>query len=119
MIRLSSYYGSRLRKGLIDPACPMTVLRESPTTLSVDAGNGLGHPVSVKTMQQVITKAEFSGLGVRAESYFPGAENLRGTIDLTERGGAVHIDARAASLFLPAVFPGASRTSSEACLAVE
>ena len=52
-------------------------------------------------------KAEFSGLGVRAESYFPGAENLRGTIDLTERGGAVHVDARAASLFLPAVFPEA------------
>lgn len=73
MIRLSSYYGSRLRKGLIDPACPMTILRESPTTLSVDAGNGLGHPVSVKTMQQVITKAELSGLAmatVRNSNHF-------------------------------------------------
>jgi LDH2 family malate/lactate/ureidoglycolate dehydrogenase len=73
MIRLSSYYGSRLRKGLIDPLSPMKVIKETLTTLSVDAGNGLGHPVSVKTMQMCIAKARESGVAlatVRNSNHF-------------------------------------------------
>ncbi|MFV0370549.1 MAG: YhdP family protein [Azonexus sp.] len=58
-----------------------------------------------ETLARYGLKARFSGLGVRAESYFPGAQNLGGNIDLNENGGQVHIDAKAASLFLPAVFP--------------
>jgi LDH2 family malate/lactate/ureidoglycolate dehydrogenase len=68
LIRLSSYYGSRLRKGLINPLCPMQVVKETLTTLSVDGGNGLGHPVSVKTMRLCIEKAKASGVGLATVS---------------------------------------------------
>ena len=64
IIRLSSYYGSRLQQGLIDPLCPMEILKETATTLSVDGKNGLGHPVSVKTMRLCIEKAQQSGLAM-------------------------------------------------------
>ena len=64
LIRLNSYYGSRLRKGLIDPLSPLSILKETATTLAVDAGNGLGHPVSVKTMRMCIAKARTSGVAM-------------------------------------------------------
>jgi len=64
MIRLNSYYGSRLRKGQIDPLSPMTVLKETPTTLSIDGKNGLGHPISYKAMQRCIEKAETIGIAM-------------------------------------------------------
>ena len=62
MIRLNSYYGSRLRKGLINPLSPITVIKETPTTLAIDGNNGLGHPLGVKTMQSCIEKASNTGL---------------------------------------------------------
>ena len=68
MIRLNSYYGSRLRKGLINPLSPMTILKETPTTLAVDGNNGLGHPLGVKTMRQCIEKAKASGLAMATVS---------------------------------------------------
>lgn len=62
MIRLNSYYGSRLRKGLINALSPMTIIKETPTTLAIDGNNGLGHPLGVKTMQRCIDKASTIGL---------------------------------------------------------
>jgi len=73
LIRLSSYYGSRLRKGLINPLSPLTVLKETGTTLALDAGNGLGHPVSVKAMRLCIEKARANGVAlatVRNSNHF-------------------------------------------------
>jgi len=64
IIRLSSYYGSRLQKGLIDPLSPMRVTKETATSISVDGGNGLGHPVSVKTMKLVLEKARLAGMAM-------------------------------------------------------
>lgn len=49
--------------------------------------------------------AGFSGLGVSALSYFPGAGGLAGNIDLSEKGGRLQIDSTKSSLSLPAVFP--------------
>lgn len=49
--------------------------------------------------------AGFSGLGVLARDYFPGATGLAGSIDLNEQGGNLKIDAAKSSLSLPAVFP--------------
>lgn len=49
--------------------------------------------------------AGFSELGVRAQSYFPGAGGLAGRIDLSEKGGHLEIDSAQSSLSLPAVFP--------------
>jgi uncharacterized protein (TIGR02099 family) len=49
--------------------------------------------------------AGFSGLGVSARSYFPGADGLAGSIDLSEKGGRLQIDSAKSALALPAVFP--------------
>jgi LDH2 family malate/lactate/ureidoglycolate dehydrogenase len=59
--RLESYYVSRLRKDLMAPRPTVTTLRETPSSLVLDAGNGLGHPVSKHAMEQVIEKAKASG----------------------------------------------------------
>ncbi|GAC1542472.1 MAG: Ldh family oxidoreductase [Candidatus Velthaea sp.] len=40
--------------------------RETPTTMSIDAGNGLGHPVSKRAMQHAIDKARRRDIGIVA-----------------------------------------------------
>ncbi len=64
VIRLKSYYGSRLAKGLIDPHAPLSVVKETQTTLALDANNGLGHPAGVKTMRLCIEKAALNGVSL-------------------------------------------------------
>jgi LDH2 family malate/lactate/ureidoglycolate dehydrogenase len=59
--RLESYYVSRLRGGQIQKSPVVTTVRETDTTLLVDAGNGLGHPVAKRTMDAVISKAKTHG----------------------------------------------------------
>jgi LDH2 family malate/lactate/ureidoglycolate dehydrogenase len=61
LIRLHSYYGSRLEKGLINPNAQLTLVNETAATLALDAGNGLGHPAGVKSMRMCIEKARASG----------------------------------------------------------
>ncbi len=64
IIRLNTYYGSRLRKGLIDPDASITVLSETLTSLALDAGNGLGQVVSKYAMERCIDKARQSGVAM-------------------------------------------------------
>ncbi len=64
IIRLDTYYGSRLRKGLVNPLSPVTVVRESATTLALDAGSGLGQVVSHYAMNRCIEKARQSDVGM-------------------------------------------------------
>lgn len=64
LIRLHSYYGSRLSKGQIDPHAPLTLVRETSSTLALDASNGLGHPAGVKAMRMCIDKARQSGVAL-------------------------------------------------------
>lgn len=64
IIRLDTYYGSRLRAGLIDPLTPLTVLRETPTTLALDAKTGLGQVAGYQAMQRCIEKASQVGLSM-------------------------------------------------------
>lgn len=64
IIRLDTYYGNRLRRGLIDPHTPITVLNETAATLSLDAGNGLGHVAGKRAMQRCIEKANQSGVAM-------------------------------------------------------
>jgi L-2-hydroxycarboxylate dehydrogenase (NAD+) len=64
IIRLNTYYGSRLKAGLVDPLTPFKVLQETPTTLAIDGGNGLGQVVSYHAMQRCIEKASASGLSM-------------------------------------------------------
>lgn len=64
IIRLDTYYGSRLRKGLVDPLSPVTVMRESATTLALDGGSGIGQVVSHYAMTRCIEKARQSDLAM-------------------------------------------------------
>jgi LDH2 family malate/lactate/ureidoglycolate dehydrogenase len=61
LIRISTYYGSRLRKGLIDPTPQIKVLAETPATLRLDGGAGLGQVVSHLAMTRCIAKAKEVG----------------------------------------------------------
>ncbi|HWR66647.1 MAG TPA: Ldh family oxidoreductase [Bellilinea sp.] len=62
IIRLHSYYGSRILKGLIDPTSPFTTVRETTSTVLMDGGNGLGMVVSYQAMLTAIEKARQSGV---------------------------------------------------------
>jgi len=59
--RLESYYISRIRQGLLAPSPHVVTEREGATSLVIDAGNGLGHPTSYRTMERVIAKAKAQG----------------------------------------------------------
>ena len=56
-------------------------------------------------LQRYALKAGFSGLGLEAGGYFPGASGLSGKVDLNEKSGDLTLDSATSSLSLPAVFP--------------
>jgi LDH2 family malate/lactate/ureidoglycolate dehydrogenase len=60
--RLRWFYIDRIRNGRIVAKPDYTIVRESATSLLLDAGNGLGHPASHRAMQLTIDKARQSGL---------------------------------------------------------
>ncbi|MEI6694693.1 MAG: Ldh family oxidoreductase [Bacteroidota bacterium] len=62
LLRLGSYYGSRISKNYIDPTTPYKIISETPITALIDGGNGCGQVVSFKAMQMAIEKAKLSGL---------------------------------------------------------
>ena len=64
--RLESYYVSRLRAGQMNARPTVTIARETPTSIVMDAGNGLGHPAGKRTMERVIAKAQASGMAFGA-----------------------------------------------------
>lgn len=61
VIRLQSYYGTRLRRGLIDPQARLAVIHETSATLALDGGNGLGQPIAHRAMTRCIEKANSAG----------------------------------------------------------
>ncbi len=64
IIRLHSYYGDGLRRRQIDPLSPIKVLKESPATLALDGGNGLGQVVAYRAMSRCIKMADEAGIAV-------------------------------------------------------
>lgn len=64
VIRLHSYYGNRIRKNQIDRLSPLKIVQESPATLALDGGNGLGQVVAYHAMSRCIEKADEAGLAV-------------------------------------------------------
>jgi L-2-hydroxycarboxylate dehydrogenase (NAD+) len=66
IIRLDTYYGSRLRSGLIDPSSPIKIIQESMTTLVLDGCNGMGQVVGFHAMEKCIEKARQTGLAMVA-----------------------------------------------------
>ena len=63
LIRLASYYGSRIQKGYIDPTTPYKIIKETPTTALIDGGNGCGQVASFHSMKLALAKAKTSGMG--------------------------------------------------------
>jgi LDH2 family malate/lactate/ureidoglycolate dehydrogenase len=59
--RLESYYVGRIRAGKLVPKPEVRVVRETPASLVLDAGNGLGHPAGKRAMLAVIEKAKAAG----------------------------------------------------------
>jgi LDH2 family malate/lactate/ureidoglycolate dehydrogenase len=59
--RLESYYVSRIRSGKLNPRPDVSTVRETATSVLVDAGNGLGHPTAKHTMETVLAKAAETG----------------------------------------------------------
>jgi len=64
LIRLSTYYGSRLKKGYMDPATPSKVIKETDTTIAFDGGNGLGQVNGYRAMDACIEKAKSSNIAL-------------------------------------------------------
>ncbi len=64
MIRLQTYYGSRLQRGLIDPHASTEIVREGPASLALDGKNGLGQVVGKDAMERCIQKANQSGIAI-------------------------------------------------------
>jgi LDH2 family malate/lactate/ureidoglycolate dehydrogenase len=61
--RLRPLYVNELRLGQIVARPQVRVVIETPTTAVLDAGAGLGHPVSYRAMQKAIQKAHEWGAG--------------------------------------------------------
>jgi L-2-hydroxycarboxylate dehydrogenase (NAD+) len=59
--RLESYYVSRLRSGKMKAQPSVQVVRETPSSIVLDADNGLGHPAGKLAMERVIAKAKEHG----------------------------------------------------------
>jgi LDH2 family malate/lactate/ureidoglycolate dehydrogenase len=55
-------YVKRIRKGLIDPRAPLSILRQRAGTLSVDAGNGLGQAQAMKVLDMLVPMARNCGV---------------------------------------------------------
>jgi L-2-hydroxycarboxylate dehydrogenase (NAD+) len=59
--RLESYYVSRIRNGKLVAKPQVHIVRETETSILLDAGNGLGHPTAKLAMERVIEKARKHG----------------------------------------------------------
>ncbi len=57
-------YVRRIERGLIDPRAELRVEQRLPAALAVDAGNGLGQPQAVKTLQRLMPLARQYGVAV-------------------------------------------------------
>ncbi len=66
-------YVNGLRNGMMIAQPDTDVVAETPTTILIDAGGGLGQPVSYRAMERAIEKAEAYGTGfatVRNSNHF-------------------------------------------------
>lgn len=61
VIRLSTYYGSGLLNGIINPTPDIKTIAETPSTLRLDGDSGLGQVVSYHAMKRCIEKAREVG----------------------------------------------------------
>lgn len=96
------FYVRRIENGTIDPRADLTVLRENPATLALDAHDGLGLALAPEAMDRCIAKAETAGVAlctVRNSSHFGiGAAYV---LSAAERGFAALAMTNAGPLVAP------------------
>lgn len=64
--RFKPIYIDRINAGIQNPATEYEILKETPTTLVVDAHDGMGMVASKKAMDTIIEKAKTYGMGMAA-----------------------------------------------------
>lgn len=64
--RFKPIYIDRINAGILNPVTEYEVLKETPTTLVVDAHDGMGMVASYKAMQTIIEKAKTYGMAMAA-----------------------------------------------------
>lgn len=60
---------------------------------------------NAESLQRYGLKARFSGLGLKAQGYFPGFFGISGSLEASEKGGSVTLRSQVSGLDLPSVFP--------------
>ncbi|MCI9487503.1 MAG: Ldh family oxidoreductase [Lachnospiraceae bacterium] len=64
--RFKPIYVDRIRAGILNPVTNITLLKETPTTAVLDAGDGMGMVASKKAMELCTKKARKYGMGMAA-----------------------------------------------------
>jgi len=64
--RLKPIYYDRIKQGIQLPRTKFEIVKETPTTATIDGHNGMGHVIAVRAMEIAIKKAKKSGLGMTA-----------------------------------------------------
>jgi L-2-hydroxycarboxylate dehydrogenase (NAD+) len=67
------FHARRIRRGLVNLAAELIVVRETPSTLVLDADNGFGQSLAPRAMERCIAKAEATGIcltTVRRSNHF-------------------------------------------------
>ncbi len=64
--RFKPIYIDRIRAGILNPVTKIDVLKETPTTVVLDANDGMGMVASKKAMELCIEKARTYGMGMAA-----------------------------------------------------
>jgi LDH2 family malate/lactate/ureidoglycolate dehydrogenase len=62
--RFKPIYIDRIKKGQISPVTNISIVRESPGTVVIDGGNGMGQVIAKTAMQMAIDKAKKYGIGM-------------------------------------------------------
>ena len=64
--RFKPIYIDRIKAGILNPVTKIDVLKDTPTTVVLDANDGMGMVASKKAMDMIIEKAKLYGMGMAA-----------------------------------------------------
>ena len=64
--RFKPIYIDRINAGILNPVTKIDIVRETPTTVVLDANDGMGMVASKKAMEMIIEKAHTYGMGMAA-----------------------------------------------------
>ena len=64
--RFKPIYIDRINAGILNPVTKIDILKETPTTVVLDANDGMGMVASKKAMDMIIEKAKLYGMGMAA-----------------------------------------------------